>query len=145
MLAVPIVRLDPDLPLPSYAHAGDAGLDLRAREHGVVPPAGGRLLMPTGISIAVPAGYAGFVLPRSGNALNHGLTLANTPGLIDSAYRGEVKVVLLNTDPQQPFIVNRGDRLAQLVIQRVEEVDWLVVDSLDGDDRGGGFGHSGRH
>ncbi len=145
MLAVPIVRLDPDLPLPSYAHAGDAGLDLRAREHGVVPPAGGRLLMPTGFSIAVPAGYAGFVLPRSGNALNHGLTLANTPGLIDSAYRGEVKVVLLNTDPQQPFIVNRGDRLAQLVIQRVEEVDWLVVDSLDGDDRGGGFGHSGRH
>lgn len=100
--------------------------------------------MPTGISIAVPVGYAGFVLPRSGNALNHGLTLANTPGLIDSAYRGEVKVVLLNTDPQHPFIVNRGDRLAQLVIQRVEEVDWLVVDSLDGDDRGGGFGHSGR-
>ena len=144
MLAVPIVRLDPDLPLPSYAHAGDAGLDLRAREHGVVPPAGGRLLMPTGFSIAVPAGYAGFVLPRSGNALNHGLTLANTPGLIDSAYRGEVKVVLLNTDPQHPFIVNRGDRLAQLVIQRVEEVDWLIVDSLDGDDRGGGFGHSGR-
>lgn len=150
MLAVPIVRLDPDLPLPSYAHAGDAGLDLRAREHGVVPPGGGRLLMPTGISVAVPTGYAGFVLPRSGNALNHGLTLANTPGLIDSAYRGEVKVVLLNTDPQHPFIVNRGDRLAQLVIQRVEEVDWLVVDSLvvdslDGDDRGGGFGHSGRH
>ena len=145
MLAVPIVRLDPDLPLPSYAHAGDAGLDLRAREHGVVPPAGGRLLMPTGFSIAVPAGYAGFVLPRSGNALNHGLTLANTPGLIDSAYRGEVKVVLLNTDPQHPFVVNRGDRLAQLVIQRVEEVDWLVVDSLDGGDRGGGFGHSGRH
>ena len=144
MLAVPIVRLDPDLPLPSYAHAGDAGLDLRAREHGVVPPGGGRLLMPTGISIAVPVGYAGFVLPRSGNALNHGLTLANTPGLIDSAYRGEVKVVLLNTDPQHPFVVNRGDRLAQLVIQRVEEVDWLVVDSLDGDDRGGGFGHSGR-
>ncbi|MEO8265292.1 MAG: dUTP diphosphatase [Ilumatobacteraceae bacterium] len=144
MLAVPIVRLDPDLPLPSYAHAGDAGLDLRAREHGVVPPGGGRLLMPTGISIAVPVGYAGFVLPRSGNALNHGLTLANTPGLIDSAYRGEIKVVLLNTDPQHPFVVNRGDRLAQLVIQRVEEVDWLVVDSLDGDDRGGGFGHSGR-
>ncbi len=144
MLAVPIVRLDPDLPLPSYAHSGDAGLDLRAREHGVVPPGGGRLLMPTGISIAVPLGYAGFVLPRSGNALNHGLTLANTPGLIDSAYRGEVKVVLLNTDPQQPFIVNRGDRLAQLVIQRVEEVEWLVVDTHDGDDRGGGFGHSGR-
>lgn len=145
MVSVPIVRLDPDLPLPSYARAGDAGLDLRAREHGVVPPGGGRLLMPTGISIAVPLGFAGFVLPRSGNALNHGLTLANTPGLIDSAYRGEVKVVLLNTDPQQPFVVNRGDRVAQLVIQAVEEVCWQEVDSLDDDDRGGGFGHSGRH
>lgn len=144
MLAVPIVRLDPDLPLPSYAHPGDAGLDLRAREDGVVPPSGGRLLMPTGIAIAVPAGYAGFVLPRSGNALNHGLTMANSPGLIDSAYRGELKLILLNTDPQQPFIVNRGDRLAQLVIQRVEEVDWHIVDSLDGHDRGGGFGHTGR-
>lgn len=144
MLPVQIVRLDPDLPLPSYASVGDAGLDLRAREHGVVPPGGGRLLMPTGIAIAIPIGYAGFVLPRSGNALKHGLTLANTPGLIDSAYRGEVKVVLLNTDPHQPFVVNRGDRLAQLVIQRVEEVGWQVVESLDGDDRGGGFGHSGR-
>lgn len=100
--------------------------------------------MPTGISIAIPLGYAGFVLPRSGNALNHGLTMANSPGLIDAAYRGEVKVILLNTDPQHPFVVNRGDRLAQLVIQRVEEVEWLVVDSLDGQDRGGGFGHTGR-
>ena len=144
VLPVQIVRLDPDLPLPSYASVGDAGLDLRAREHGVVPPGGGRLLMPTGIAIAIPIGYAGFVLPRSGNALKHGLTLANTPGLIDSAYRGEVKVVLLNTDPHQPFVVTRGDRLAQLVIQRVEEVGWQVVESLDGDDRGGGFGHSGR-
>ena len=144
MLTVPIVRLDPDLPLPSYAHAGDAGLDLRAREDGVVAPGGGRLLMPTGISIAIPAGYAGFVLPRSGNALNNGLMMANTPGLIDSAYRDEVKVILLNTDPREPFVVKRGDRLAQLVIQRVEEIDWLVVDSLDGNDRGGGFGHTGR-
>ena len=97
-----------------------------------------------GGSIAIPVGYAGFVLPRSGNALNHGLTMANAPGLIDSAYRGEVKVILLNTDPDQPFVVSRGDRLAQLVIQRVEEVDWHVVDSLDGEDRGGGFGHTGR-
>ena len=145
MLSVPIVRLDPDLPLPSYAHVGDAGLDLRAREHGVVAAGGGRLLMPTGISIAVPIGYAGFVLPRSGNALNHGLTVANAPGLIDSAYRGEIKVILLNTDPSQSFVVNRGDRVAQLVVQRVEEVEWQIVDSLDGDDRGGGFGHSGRH
>jgi dUTP pyrophosphatase len=144
VLTVPIVRLDPDLPLPSYAHPGDAGLDLRAREDGVVPPGGGRLLMPTGISIAIPAGYAGFVLPRSGNALKHGLMMANTPGLIDSAYRDEVKVILLNTDPHEPFVVNRGDRLAQLVIQRVEEIEWRVVDSLDDNDRGGGFGHSGR-
>jgi dUTP pyrophosphatase len=144
VLTVPIVRLDPDLPLPAYAHPGDAGLDLRAREHGVVAPGGGRLLMPTGISIAIPVGFAGFVLPRSGNALKHGLTLANTPGLIDSAYRGEINVVLLNTDASEPFVVNRGDRLAQLVIQRVEEVTWNAVDALDGDDRGGGFGHSGR-
>lgn len=140
---MPIVRLDPDLPLPAYAHPGDAGLDLRAREHGVVAPGGGRLLMPTGISVAIPVGFAGFVLPRSGNALKHGLTLANTPGLIDSAYRGEIKVVLLNTDASEPFVVNRGDRLAQLVVQRVEEVAWQMVESLDGDDRGGGFGHSG--
>jgi dUTP pyrophosphatase len=144
VLTVPIVRLDPDLPLPSYAHPGDAGLDLRAREDGVVAPGGGRLLMPTGISIAIPDGYAGFVLPRSGNALNHGLMMANTPGLIDSAYRDEVKVILLNTDPHEPFVVNRGDRLAQLVIQRVEEIDWYEVDSLDDNDRGGGFGHTGR-
>jgi len=144
MLAVPIVQLDPDLPLPAYSHPGDAGLDLRAREDGVVPPGGGRLLMPTGISVAIPAGHAGFVLPRSGNALNHGVTLANTPGLIDAAYRGEIKVVLLNTDPVHPFHVERGDRVAQLVVQRVESVEWQVVSSLDGHDRGGGFGHSGR-
>lgn len=144
MVPVPVVRLDPDLPLPAYAHHGDAGLDLRAREEGVVPPAGGRLLMPTGISIALPVGHAGFVLPRSGNALNHGLTVANAPGLIDAAYRGEIKVILLNTDPGEPFTIRRGDRIAQLVVQRVEEVQWSVVDSLEGDDRGGGFGHSGR-
>ena len=144
MLSVTVLRLDPDLPLPSYAHPGDAGLDLRAREAGVVTAGGGRLLMPTGIAVAIPVGYAGFVLPRSGNALRHGLTMANTPGLIDSGYRGELKVILLNTDPHEPFTVKRGDRLAQLVIQRVEEVEWDVVDSLDGDDRGGGFGHTGR-
>ena len=141
---LPIVQLDPELPLPSYAHVGDAGLDLRARDSGVVHPAGGRLLMPTGISIAIPLGFAGFVLPRSGNALKHGLTVANAPGLIDAAYRGEIKVVLLNTDPHEPFHVHRGDRIAQLVLQRVEEVGWQVVASLDGHDRGGGFGHSGK-
>ena len=144
MLPVPIVQLDPELPLPAYAHAGDAGLDLRARDSGIVAPGGGRLLMPTGISIAIPLGYAGLVMPRSGNALKHGLTVANAPGLIDAAYRGEIKVILLNTDPTEPFHIHRGDRVAQLVLQRVEEVQWQVVDELDGDDRGGGFGHSGR-
>lgn len=145
MLRVPIVRLDPDLPLPEYAHPGDAGLDLRAREDATVPPAGGRALVPTGIAVAIPTGHAGFVLPRSGNALRHGVTLVNTPGLIDAAYRGEIKVVVLNTDPVEPFHVTRGERIAQLVVQRVEEVAWQVVDALEGDDRGGGFGHTGRH
>ncbi len=144
MLPVPIVQLDPDLPLPKYAHAGDAGLDLHASEDGIVAAGGGRLLMPTGISVAIPMGYAGFVLPRSGNALRHGLTVANAPGLIDAAYRGEIKVILLNVDPDEPFHVNRGDRIAQLVVQRVEAVAWQIVEQLDGDDRGGGFGHSGR-
>jgi dUTP pyrophosphatase len=144
MLPIPIVRLDPDLPLPSYAHAGDAGLDLRSTIDVVVPPGGGRVLAPTGIAIAIPLGYAGFVLPRSGNALKYGVTVVNAPGLIDAAYRGEIKVVLLNTDPTTPFEVHRGDRIAQLVLQRVEAVSWQVVDALDGDDRGGGFGHSGK-
>lgn len=145
MLRVPVVRLDPDLPLPTYAHPGDAGLDLRAREDGTVAAGGGRLLMPTGIAIAIPPGHAGFVLPRSGNALNHGLTVANAPGLIDAAYRGEIKVILLNTDPVADFTVHRGDRIAQLVVQQVEAVEWRVSDTLEGDDRGGGFGHTGRH
>jgi dUTP pyrophosphatase len=100
--------------------------------------------MPTGIAVAIPPGHAGFVLPRSGNALNHGVTAANSPGLIDSRYRGELKVVLLNTDPTAPFEVKRGDRIAQLVVQRVEEIRWVEVDELDENDRGGGFGHSGR-
>lgn len=144
MVPVPIVRLDPELDLPAYAHEGDAGLDLRAREAATIAPRGGRVLVPTGISIAIPLGYAGFVLPRSGNALRHGIGLANAPGLIDSAYRGEIKVVLLNTDPDEPFHIERGDRIAQLVVQRVEAVNWVEVASLDGLDRGGGFGHSGR-
>jgi dUTP pyrophosphatase len=144
MLSVPIVQLDPDLPLPTYAHPGDAGIDLRSRIDAIIPPAGGRLLVPTGIAIAIPAGYAGFVLPRSGMALAHGVGLANSPGLIDSAYRGEIKVVLLNTDAREPFTVRRAERIAQLVVQRVEEIGWDVVDELAGDDRGGGFGHTGR-
>jgi dUTP pyrophosphatase len=144
MLAVSIVRLDPELASPAYAHPGDAGMDLCAREDGVLAAGGGRLLMPTGIAIAIPQGYAGFVLPRSGLALKHGISVVNAPGLIDSAYRGEIKVVLLNTDPADEYHVRRGDRVAQLVLQRVEEVVWTEVDSLDGLDRGGGFGHSGR-
>jgi dUTP pyrophosphatase len=144
MLSVPIVRLDPELALPGYAHPGDAGLDLCAREDGTVAAGGGRLIMPTGIAIAIPVGHAGFVLPRSGLALKHGVTVVNSPGLIDAAYRGEIKVVLLNTDPTTAYEIHRGDRIAQLVVQRVEQVAWEVVDTLDGDDRGGGFGHSGR-
>jgi dUTP pyrophosphatase len=144
MLPVQVLRLDPELPLPSYAHPGDAGLDLYAREGAVIKAGGGRLMMPTGIAIAIPRGYAGFVVPRSGNALRHGIGVVNTPGVIDAAYRGELKVILLNTDPSQDYNVHRGDRIAQLLIQRVEEVQWLVVEALDGEDRGGGFGHSGR-
>jgi len=143
-LPVPIVQLDPELPLPAYAHEGDAGLDLYAREDATLAPGGGRALVPTGISIAIPMGHGGFVLPRSGLALKHGISVVNAPGLIDAAYRGEIKVVLLNTDPTEPYELSRGDRIAQLVIQRVESVAWQVTDSLDGIDRGGGFGHSGR-
>jgi dUTP pyrophosphatase len=143
-LPVLVVRLDPDLPLPTYAHPGDAGLDLHAREDARLPAGGGRALVPTGIAIAIPPGHAGFVLPRSGLALRHGVGVVNAPGLIDAAYRGELKVILLNTDPAADYTVHRGDRIAQLVVQRVDEVTWHVVDTLDGTDRGGGFGHSGR-
>ena len=143
-LPIDLVQLDPDLPLPSYAHEGDAGLDLHAREDAVIPAGGHRLLMPTGIAIAIPMGFCGLVMPRSGLALKHGISVVNAPGLIDAAYRGEIKVVLLNTDPESDYAIGRGDRVAQLVIQRVEDVAWNVVESLDGDDRGGGFGHSGR-
>lgn len=143
-LSIDVVRLDPDLPLPDVAHAGDAGVDLRARCDAVVAAGGGRALVPTGLRIAIPSGHAGFVLPRSGLALTHGIGVVNAPGLIDCAYRGELKVILLNTDPDATYIVHRGDRIAQLVIQRVEHVTWREVDSLAGDDRGGGFGHSGR-
>jgi dUTP pyrophosphatase len=141
---IPITRLDTGLPLPAYAHDGDAGIDLFAREDAVIAPAGGRVLMPTGIAIALPLGYAGFVLPRSGLALKHGVSVVNAPGLIDSGYRGELKVVLLNTDPHTQYEVSRGDRIAQLVVQKVEHVQWREVDALDSFDRGGGFGHSGR-
>ena len=143
-LEIPIIRLDPELPLPAYAHEGDAGLDLYASEGATLAAGGGRALVPTGISIAIPMGYGGFVLPRSGLAVKHGISVVNAPGLIDAAYRGEIKVVLVNTDPTSDYEVSRGDRIAQLVIQRVETVEWVVSESLDGVDRGGGFGHSGR-
>ncbi len=140
-----MVRLDPDLALPGYARPGDAGLDLVARVAVTVGPCGGRALVATGIAVAIPAGFAGFVLPRSGSALRHGLTVANAPGLIDAGYRDEVKVILLNTDPTEPFEVHRGDRIAQLVIQAVEHVTLRPVGSLEASERGaGGFGHSGR-
>jgi len=139
-----IKRLDTDLPLPQLAHVGDAGLDIYSAIDVVLAPNGGRALVPAGIAISIPLGYAGFVLPRSGLALNYGISLVNTPGLIDSHYRGEIKVVMLNTDQNRPYHVSRGDRIAQLVIQRVEEVTWTEVATLDDNDRGGGFGHSGR-
>ena len=141
---VEVHRLDPDLPLPQTAHIGDAGVDLHARTDATLRSGGGRVLVPTGLSVSIPVGYMGMVVPRSGLALNHGISLVNTPGIIDSGYRGELKVVMINTDPMTDYEVKRGDRIAQLVIQRVEEVAWQVVDSLEGFDRGGGFGHSGR-
>jgi len=143
-LSVAVQRLDPDLPLPATARNGDAGVDLYARENATIAAKGGRILMPTGLAIAIPLGFAGFVVPRSGLALKHGITLVNTPGIIDSGYRGELKVVMINTDPTVDYVVTRGDRIAQLLIQRIETIDWNVVDNLDGEDRGGGFGHSGR-
>ena len=145
MMEIPITRIDSDLPLPAYAKAGDAGADLVANENVMLPPAGGRALISTGIAIAIPEGYAGFVQPRSGLAAKHGVTCLNTPGLIDSGYRGELKVLLINTDPETPFEVVKGERIAQLVIQRVETVEFIEVEALSDSDRGsGGFGSTGR-
>lgn len=145
MLDVPVLALDPDLPLPSYARTGDAGADLLAREGVVLKAGGGRGLVPTGVALALPEGYGGFVQPRSGLALKHGVTVLNAPGLIDAGYRDEVRVLLVNTDPSADYEVQRGDRIAQLVIQRVEQADFRVVDELPASERGlGGFGHSGR-
>jgi len=143
-LAVPVVQLDPGLPLPAYARPGDAGLDLLAREDVTLAAGGGRALVPTGIAIALPEGYAGFVQPRSGLALRHGVTCLNSPGLIDAGYRDELKVLLVNLDPTEAFEVRRGERIAQLVVQAVARVDWQPVESLDGANRGGGFGSTGR-
>jgi dUTP pyrophosphatase len=142
---VEVLRLDPDLALPSYARVGDAGADLVARDSVTIAPRGGRALVPTGVAIALPPGYAGFVLPRSGLALRHGVTCLNTPGLIDSGYRDELKVLLVNTDATEPYGVTRGDRIAQLVVQRVDLVRFVPVNELPASERGGGgFGHTGR-
>ena len=144
MVRVPIVRLDPEVPIPSYAHAGDAGADLYARDTITIQPGGGRGVVPTGIAIAIPDGYAGFVLPRSGLAFRNGITCLNTPGLIDAGYRDEVRVILVNTDPHEPYTVHRGDRIAQLVVQAVELSTFEVVDDLPSSERGlRGFGSSG--
>jgi dUTP pyrophosphatase len=144
VLDVPVVRLDPDLPLPAYAKPGDAGIDLLARVDVHLAAGGGRALVPTGLAVAIPSGHAGFVLPRSGLALRHGISVVNAPGLIDAGYRDELQVVLLNTDPDHDYDVHRGDRIAQLVIQRVDRISWVEVEQLDGENRGGGFGHTGR-
>lgn len=144
-LDIEIVRIDPELPVPAAAHAGDAGYDLRAREGAVLAAGGGRAAIPTGVAVAIPDGYAGFVQPRSGLALRHGVTCLNTPGLIDAGYRDEIRVILVNLDPAVDFEVNRGDRVAQLVIQRVESIEWHEVAALDDTPRGvGGFGSTGR-
>ena len=141
---MPVVRLDSQLPLPTKAHADDAGLDLHARVDTVLAAGGGRALVPTGVAVAIPRGYAGFVVPRSGLALKHGISLVNTPGIIDAGYRGELQVIMINHDPHVDYQVRRGDRVAQLLVQAIANVEWSVVEALDDNDRGGGFGHSGR-
>ena len=144
MLDVPVLRLDPDLALPTYARDGDAGADLVAREPTTIAPRGGRALVPTGFALAIPEGWAGFVQPRSGLALRHGVTVLNAPGLIDAGYRDELRVLLVNLDPASPFVIERGDRIAQLVVQRVERCTFRTVDALAASERGvGGFGSTG--
>jgi dUTP pyrophosphatase len=144
-MRIPVRRLDPALRLPSAAHAGDAGYDLRAREATVIAPGGGRVAVPTGIAVAIPPGFAGLVLPRSGLALRHGVTCLNAPGLIDAGYRDEIRVILVNHDPTEPFKIEVGDRIAQLVVHAVEAVEWDEVGDLGETTRGlGGFGSTGR-
>jgi len=129
--------------VPEYAHGGDAGCDLTSRADMVLEP-GGRAIVPTGIAVSIPPGYAGFVQPRSGLAIRNGVSIVNTPGLIDSHYRGEIKVVLINLDPREPFHVREGDKICQLVFQKVEHADFVQVDTLDETERGsGGFGSTG--
>ncbi|WP_417233584.1 dUTP diphosphatase [Arthrobacter sp.] len=142
-LDVQLKMLDPGLEPPSYAHPGDAGADLRARQDVTLEP-GERRLVPTGVAIALPDGYVGLVHPRSGLATKHGLTVVNAPGTVDAGYRGELSVTLLNTDARTPIVLRRGDRIAQLVIQRVEHAAFIPVDELPDSVRGaGGFGSTG--
>ena len=142
-LLVDIVRLDPEVPLPTYARAGDAGCDLVTTVDAEVPP-GERVLLPTGIAVALPEGYAAFVHPRSGLAANHGVGLVNAPGTIDAGYRGEIKVILVNHDVRETVRLKRLDRVAQLVVQRVEQVGWRETEVLPESERGaGGHGSTG--
>jgi dUTP pyrophosphatase len=142
-MKVKVRRLDPDLPLPEYARAGDAGLDLIAADD-VSLALGERAAVPTGIAVAIPDGYAGFVHARSGRALREGLALANAPGLIDAGYRGEIKVIVVNLDVTSPVHIKRGDKIAQLVIQPVASVELVLVEELPTSERAdGGFGSTG--
>lgn len=138
-----LARLDPDVPLPAYAHDGDAGADLVTTEDVVLGP-GDRALVGTGVAVALPAGYAGFVHPRSGLAARHGLSVVNAPGTVDAGYRGEIRVCLVNLDRTETLTLRRGDRIAQLVVQRVERARFREVDALPASDRGdGGHGSTG--
>jgi dUTP pyrophosphatase len=141
--AIRVTRLRDEAVLPARAHAGDAGLDLSTCERVELAP-GERAVVPTGVAVALPAGYAGFVQPRSGLASRHGISIVNSPGLIDSGYRGEVKVVLLNTDPEATWVAEPGERIAQLVVLAIPELELLEVDELPASERGtAGFGSSG--
>ena len=143
MTKILIKRLDPTVPLPSYAKAGDAGADLATRIDFTINP-GERMLVPTGISIALPNGYVALIHPRSGLAIKHGISMVNTPGTVDAGYRGELQVILINHDLTQPVSFKKGDRIAQLVIQKVERADFVEVSDLPGSDRSsGGFGSTG--
>jgi dUTP pyrophosphatase len=144
-LEVGLCRLDPDVPLPAPARFGDAGVDLRAAHDVHLASAGGRAVVGTGMAIALPYGVCGLILPRSGLARHHGVTCLNTPGLIDAGYRGELAVLLINTDPETPYVVHRGDRIAQLVVVPFSTPTFVEVDALDESERGSaGWGHSGR-
>ncbi|HJQ23577.1 MAG TPA: dUTP diphosphatase [Blastocatellia bacterium] len=144
MLELKIKLLEEGLPVPRYQHAGDAGLDLPSRIDYRLEP-GERARIPTGVAVAIPHGYAGFVMVRSGLAARHGISCVNAPGLIDAGYRGEIVVILLNTDRRAPFVIQRGDRIAQLVLQKVVEATTVLVDELDETTRGaGGFGSTGQ-